>query len=383
MLLRRMSNLRGVVFDMDGTLTVPNLNFAEMYTRAGVPKGEDILQLPWRADAHAAAVVEEMEEEGRRTLRLMPGAAELGKWLQAHGVRTALVTRNSAKTVAHFHSSVWPAALQPFSPAISRDDVWPAKPDPAAMAAICEQWGVAAGPDVLMVGDSPSNDVAFGMAAGCSTALLDTGRRLSEGGTTGEPDIIVDNLAQLGTLLWPSISSSLCDPTLHTKRRAPVPSGAAAVAAAAGDVLALRGMGLDALSAADPASGQTPLIWAAETGSLQAVRLLLEAGVHVDARGFLGATAVSRAARHGYVAVLEALCEAGADTNIPNDKLQYPLHFAAFKLKPAAVTALCQLGASPLVLDRKGRTPAEDTSDATIRADIEAVQQRWCAQLLQ
>jgi len=33
--------LRGVVFDMDGTLTVPNLDFAEMYRRAGLVMGKD------------------------------------------------------------------------------------------------------------------------------------------------------------------------------------------------------------------------------------------------------------------------------------------------------------------------------------------------------
>jgi len=60
--------LRGVVFDMDGTLTVPNLDFQELYRRAGVPKGEDILSAKWRADANASTIVEEFEEEGRRTI---------------------------------------------------------------------------------------------------------------------------------------------------------------------------------------------------------------------------------------------------------------------------------------------------------------------------
>ena len=77
--------LRGVVFDMDGTLTVPNLDFGEMYRRAGVPRGEDILATRWRADETACRVVEEMEAEGRRTLALMPGAAELAAWLEARG----------------------------------------------------------------------------------------------------------------------------------------------------------------------------------------------------------------------------------------------------------------------------------------------------------
>ena len=67
----------------------------------------------------------------------------------------------------------------------------------------------------------------------------------------------------------------------------------------------------------------------------------------------------------------------GADPDLPNVKLQYPLHFAAFKHKPEAVRVLLQHGASPLSLDRKGRTPAEDTSDGAIRDAIRAAQQRF------
>lgn len=53
--------------------------------------------------------------------------------------------------------------------------------------------------------------------------------------------------------------------------------------------------------------------------------------------------------------------------DIPNDKMQYPLHFAAFKKQANAVKVLLEFGANTMVLDRKGRTPAEDTSDEEIR----------------
>jgi hypothetical protein len=232
---------------------------------------------------------------------------------------------------------------------------------------------------VPRVGDSPSNDVAFGKAAGVKTALLDTGRRLTEGaGETNDPDMVVDNLAQLAALLWRdfTIASPLTEPALHVKRDAPTPIGEAAAAAAAGDAAALEGMSAEALNEAD-ATGQTPLVWGADAGSLPAVQVLLKAGVEVNAKGFLGATAISRAARRGHDDVLAALLAHGADTAIPNDKLQFPLHFAAFKLNPSSVRVLLEHGASPLVLDRKGRTPAEDTSDESIRAEIRAAQRSY------
>ena len=115
---------------------------------------------------------------------------------------------------------------------------------------------------------------------------------------------------------------------------------------------------------------KTPLHFAAARGHAAAVAALLAAGADKDARGYLGATAVCRAARRGHDDVLAALLDAGADPDVPNDKMQSPLHFAAFKKNPKAVDLLLKHGASTLTLDRKGRTPAEDTSDADIRSAI-------------
>jgi len=179
--------LRGVVFDMDGTLTKPNLDFVEMYRRCGVDRSTDILaaiaSMPPAEAAAANAVVDEMEAEGRRTLELFPGAVECCKWFSAHGIPTALVTRNTQATVAHLHRALWkPAGLRPFAPAISRDDLSvPPKPDPTALHTIAESWGVATS-ELLMVGDSAANDVAFGKRAGAATALVDSGRAQREGG---------------------------------------------------------------------------------------------------------------------------------------------------------------------------------------------------------
>ena len=139
--------LRGVVFDMDGTLTKPNLDFGEMYRRCDVDQSDDILAAiaakPPGERAAAQAVVDEMESEGRRTLQLMPGAVELARWLQLHGIPMSMVTRNTGRTVDHFHRALWePAGLPRFAPAIARDapaELAP-KPDPAALRAIAADW---------------------------------------------------------------------------------------------------------------------------------------------------------------------------------------------------------------------------------------------------
>ena len=74
---------------------------------------------------------------------------------------------------------------------------------------------------------------------------------------------------------------------------------------------------------------------------------------------YTGATALCRAARAGHEDVVKCLLGAGANPNICNEKLQYPLHFAAFKKKENTVDVLLNFNANALVLDRKGRTPAE------------------------
>lgn len=388
--------LRGVVFDMDGTLTKPNLDFAQMYQRCGVPMSADLLSaiaaMPPDRAASARAVVDEMEAEGRRTLELCPGASELARWLSERGVRTALVTRNSSLTVEHLQNNLWrPAGLPPLSPALSRDDnVGPPKPNPAALRAIAAHWDVPLGSGIVMVGDSPKNDVLFGKAAGVSTALVDSGRRVLDGGAgadDGGANFVVSNLSELPALLDSSYRTRLSalpvEPFSHLKQQAPLPTGGLAPAAASGDVAALASAPRSALDAVDE-TGNTPLIWAANAGQLEVVHFLLAAGVDRNTSGFLGATALSRACRWGHADVVRALLAGeggvpGADAEIPNERWQFPMHFAAFKKHHDIVRLLLEHGASTTVTDRKGRTPAEDTSVAEIREAILAERARRMA----
>ena len=169
--------LRGVVFDMDGTLTNPNLDFGPSmptsiaFGAAAADRSQDILealaQMPAAEAAAASAIVEEMEEEGRRTLALAPGTVDVLQWLKERGIRTAVVTRNTIRTVGRLHRVLEPSGLPPFWPCIARDAPAgvPPKPDTAALALIAAAWGVPLGPELLMVGDSPANDIAFGAAA--------------------------------------------------------------------------------------------------------------------------------------------------------------------------------------------------------------------------
>jgi HAD superfamily hydrolase (TIGR01549 family) len=368
--------LRGVVFDMDDTLAVSSLDVAAMHQRCGVGVDEDLLkivaEMPPEQAAQKAQIMEKMEEDARKNLQPMPGARELVAWLAAHEIATALVTRNTMKTALVFNDILHPK--HKFDIVIGRDsESLPSKPDPALFHHVAEKWGMEPA-DMLMVGDSPANDIEFGKAAGAFTVLLDAERTyLQPGKSTTIADIVISELAQLPKQIWAhfDIPGNLGTNTTLKKYSVPKPSSPVTRAAVEGELSVLQSTTAKDLWVADD-TGNNALIWAADAGQVASVEYLLKQLVNddkggINARGFLGATALCRAARLGHVHILKLLVQAGADMDIPNDKLQYPLHFAAFKQNEKAVEFLLESGANTLSLDRKGRVPAEDTKCEKIR----------------
>ncbi|KAL2530252.1 Haloacid dehalogenase-like hydrolase domain-containing protein [Forsythia ovata] len=205
--------LRGVVFDMDGTLTVPVIDFPAMYRtvlgekeylkiKSENPTGIDILHHieTWSPDKQKRAyeIIADFEKQGLDRLQIMPGASELCGFLDSRNIRRGLITRNVKGAVDLFHVRFGMI----FSPALSRE-FRPYKPDPAPLLHICTTWGVQ--PDeVMMIGDSLKDDVACGKRAGAFTCLLDeTGRYDSPEyeSTEFKPDYKVTSLVEACSLL--------------------------------------------------------------------------------------------------------------------------------------------------------------------------------------
>lgn len=162
------------------------------------------------------------------------------------------------------------------------------------------------------------------------------------------------------------------DNTLR-KFATPKPTLDVCIAAANGDLSTLESKEERGLGEVDE-HGNTALIWAADKGHVDVVKFILQKDLTwmINHRGYLGNTAIARAARGGHASTMEALLSHPlADPNICNDKMQYPLHFAAFKKHPEMVQIMLQSGkCDTMVKDRKGRTPAEDTSVDQIRNSI-------------
>ncbi|GMY26988.1 haloacid dehalogenase-like hydrolase domain-containing protein At2g33255 [Fagus crenata] len=207
------ARLKGVVFDMDGTLTVPVIDFAAMYKavlgddeyrriKAENPSGIDILHHieNWSPEKQQKAyeTIADYERRGLDRLQIMPGAAELCGFLDAKKIRRGLITRNVKEAVDLFHQRFGLT----FGPALSRE-FRPYKPDPGPLLHICSAWEVLPN-EVMMIGDSLKDDVACGKRAGAFTCLLDEIGRYDSPDYANvdlKPDFKVSSLTEVYSLL--------------------------------------------------------------------------------------------------------------------------------------------------------------------------------------
>ena len=97
----------------------------------------------------------------------------------------------------------------------------------------------------------------------------------------------------------------------------------------------LEGMRRAIKDGADPEdktepSAYRPIHLAAAIGNLEALLLLMDFGVDVNAQTSNGTTALHYAANHGDVLVASMLLADDADPNLTNNRKFAPLHFASY-----------------------------------------------------
>jgi HAD superfamily hydrolase (TIGR01509 family) len=168
-------SVRGVVFDLDGTLVVQELDFEAMRREIGLPPGTPLLEAVERLDGtgreRAVAVLRRHELAAAETAALNPGVAGFLDWLAGRGVRRAVLSRNMREAVL----KVLRRCGLSFDLVVAREDA-PYKPSPEGLRQICAAWGLAPA-EVLMVGDY-LYDLQAGRGAGTRTALVTHGRSL-------------------------------------------------------------------------------------------------------------------------------------------------------------------------------------------------------------
>ena len=158
-----------VIFDMDGTLTYDALDFESLRLELGLTERIPILEwidtLPQPRRAQASAVLERYENMAAEKSTLRPGARDMLGQLRRRNIRSALLTRNSGKSMNRI---VARCELE-FDMAVSRDQP-PFKPHPESIGMILRK--LKAKPaETLMVGDYIF-DLQAAAAAGVESVLL-------------------------------------------------------------------------------------------------------------------------------------------------------------------------------------------------------------------
>ncbi|BFZ54406.1 hypothetical protein PYCC9005_001441 [Savitreella phatthalungensis] len=204
---RRLRYL-GLIFDMDGTLTLPqNYMFKRMRDALGIDKSQDILghiksiQDTTKQQA-AHQKIEQIERDAMKDMKIQPGLETLMSFLrehpgpivrgdigratntdgtaagssvspvqaadsaQSHGVRIAICTRNFQEPVKHLLSTFLSADRDRIYPVLTRE-YEPPKPSAEPLLYILRQWGLSP-KDCCMIGDG-ADDLKAGKAAGLDT----------------------------------------------------------------------------------------------------------------------------------------------------------------------------------------------------------------------
>ena len=164
-------SIKGVIFDMDGTITAPYFDFRKIKTEADIG---DVDMLDYLRSAtgpeykRVRAILTKFEKAGVANAKLNRGARRLLSFLARHKIPTALLTRNTRRSV----DNVCRKLNLKFDITVTRED-GPHKPSPEPIWEIAKRWKAKPN-ELLMVGDYKW-DVLCAKNAGTPCALLVNG----------------------------------------------------------------------------------------------------------------------------------------------------------------------------------------------------------------
>ncbi len=185
--------IRAVIFDLDGTITQPYLDFdvirEEMgLDRNGGPILEAMAKMTPEQRRQAEVILHSHEERAVAESKLNAGARETLAALRMRGIPIGILTRNrkdNAWAVAHKHGLHFDAV-------VGRED-GPVKPDSFGVLHLCRKFAVAPA-QTLLVGDYLF-DLLCARAAGAIPVLLTNHERAPE--FAQHADFTVANLIEL------------------------------------------------------------------------------------------------------------------------------------------------------------------------------------------
>jgi phosphoglycolate phosphatase len=215
LILPIFSNIKAILFDFDGTLVEPTIDFATMrqavldvvgrYVDPAPYAGMYALEMIARVEdglRHQVAAAEcfatqaqqaiwDVELEAATRANPYPGVSEFLAELGRRGLGVGIVTRNCRVAV----EQILARAPLRYDVLLTRDDVPHVKPDPRHLQVALDRLGVPAA-QAVMCGDHPM-DVMAGQRLGARTVgVLQPGIDASYFAQVG-PDLIVPHVADI------------------------------------------------------------------------------------------------------------------------------------------------------------------------------------------
>jgi phosphoglycolate phosphatase len=198
--MRKLREVKAIIFDFDGTLAVLNINFSLMRGRIfdlmrvyGIKEEiirekylleiiDEVYQVLWeRAPSRAEAfyqeshqVLREVEMKAAERGRLIPGTGTTLKSLRGKGIKVGVITRNCEDAVR----KVFPDINHFCDIFVSRNSVKKVKPHPSHLTYVMGSLKIS-GQEAVMVGDHII-DIQAGKRVGMKTVGVLTGRTKKE-----------------------------------------------------------------------------------------------------------------------------------------------------------------------------------------------------------
>lgn len=219
--MKPLKNIRGFIFDFDGTIARLTIDFAEMRRRTlahlesfgiapdglrdlyvlemiAAGKRQIAAQCPGRENAYeqeAMQLIKEIELAAAREGSLFGGIREMLLLLGKLNIKIGLVTRNCRTAVEH----IFPDIASFIAVVLTRDDTFPVKPDPDHLRRALQAFSLPAS-QTAMVGDHKM-DMILAKEVGALAIGVLTGYNDAEELKKAGADLVFPRAADLSAAL--------------------------------------------------------------------------------------------------------------------------------------------------------------------------------------
>jgi HAD superfamily hydrolase (TIGR01509 family) len=194
--LTAMNTLKGIIFDLDGTLVSSSLDFRLIRHEINCPQEQDLLQFVDAlscplAKAAANDIIARHEDQDALSATPIDGMSALFDALTASKLPSAIVTRNSQKAsrLKVLNNQI------PIKLVLTRED-HPPKPAPDALLAIATLWQLE--PESLLYVGDYLFDIQAAHNAGMRACFINHGKAADY---QEQADIVITHLSELIALI--------------------------------------------------------------------------------------------------------------------------------------------------------------------------------------